>query len=51
MDQATHAAEELDEEEHVGTPGSYVINALYIVFFFLAYLSVFFELSHRWPVG
>jgi hypothetical protein len=50
MDSAMHPPEELDEDEHVGTPGSYVINALYIVVFFIAYLYVFYELSHRWPV-
>ncbi len=37
-------------EEHVGTPGSYVLNAAYIVVFFVAYLWMFHELSLRWPV-
>jgi hypothetical protein len=50
MDDAISATQE-EEEEHVGTPGSYLINALYIVIFFLGYLWVFYELSHRWPVG
>ena len=50
MANSIQPAEEANEEEHVGTPGSYVINALYIVVFFLAYLWVFYELSHRWPV-
>jgi hypothetical protein len=52
MDQVTHPPEELEDgEAHVGTPGSYIINALYIVVFFLAYLWAFYELSHRWPVS
>jgi hypothetical protein len=38
------------DDEHVGTPGTYLINAAYIVLFFAAYLFMFFELSHRWPV-
>ncbi len=37
-------------EQHVGSPGSYVLNALYIVVFFLAYLWMFYELSQRWAV-
>jgi hypothetical protein len=52
MDDATYLRQEVeDDEEHVGTPGSYLINVLYIVLFFLAYLWAFYELSHRWAVG
>ena len=38
------------DDDHGSTTGTYVINAVYIAVFFIGYLYVFYELSHRWPV-
>ena len=52
MHTVSHQPDDLRDEgdQHVGSPGSYVLNAAYIVVFFLAYVWMFVELSQRWPV-
>lgn len=34
-----------------GTPGTYVLNAIYIVLSIIVYVLIFWQLSQRWPVG
>jgi len=42
----------MQEQKHEeGTPGTYVLNAIYIVLSIITYLVVFWQLSQRWPVG
>ncbi len=40
-----------DKRQEEGTPGTYVLNAIYILLSIVTYLFVFWQLSQRWPVG
>lgn len=34
-----------------GTPGTYVLNAIYIALSIIGYIFIFWQLAHRWPIG